>query len=137
MFLQSLNSADTHKAGDVVDVTLYEDSGPQEVNALQSSLKYPAEKLALVSITNGVVFNQEAATDTATAGLVRVARSIKPGASPVKGVKPVVTVQFKVLEDSDSPFQLSVDQATSLLVRSSDSQNILPTDADDNTTFDL
>jgi len=103
---------------------------------LQSSIKYPAEKLALVSVQNGVVFNEEAATDTATPGLVRVARSIKAGDAAVKGAKPVVTLQFKVLSDSDSPFQLSVDESASLLVRASDSQNILKAD-DGNTTFDL
>jgi len=137
MFLQSLSSADSHKAGDVMDVTLYENSGSQAVNALQSAVRYPAEKLALVSVTNGVVFSEEAATDTNTAGIVRIARSIKPGSTPVKGAKPVVTLEFKALTDSDSPYQLSVDQAASLLVRASDSKNILSDQGDNNTTFDL
>ncbi|GEM_PF-2177973 len=129
LFLQSLDSHGSHTAGDTVSVTLYEDSGTQGVNALQASVRYPSEKIEFVSADTGTAFPQEAATDTGTAGLVRVARSIKSGAAPVKGAKPVVTLTFKVLVDSSDPFELSIDDAASLLVRSSDNQSILGSSA--------
>lgn len=127
LFLQALGSDGSHKTGDTVEVTLYEDSGNQSVNALQAGVKYPAEKLEVVGVKTGDAFPQEAATDTATPGLLRVARSIKPGEPTVKGAKPVVTVQFKVLVDSPDPFELTIDDTSSLLVRSTDNKNILGT----------
>lgn len=128
-FLQSLDSDGTHKAGETIDVTLYEDSGKQEINALQAAVRYPSEKLEFVSVKSGLAFPQEAATDTSNPGLIRVARSINPGDASVKGAKPVVTFQFKVLVDSDQPFELTIDDTASLLVRSIDNQNILGTNS--------
>ncbi len=125
LFLQSLDSDSSYKTGDTLEVKLYEDSGKQAVNALQAAVKYPAEQLELTDVQTDTAFSQVAATDTATAGLVRVARSIKPGESSRKGAKPVVTLQFKVLKDSDTKFTFTIDDASSLLVRSSDNQNIL------------
>jgi len=129
LFLQSLDGHGSHKAGDTVTVTLYEDSGTQSVNALQAGVRYPSEKLEFVSADTGAAFPQEAATDAGTTGIVRVARSIKPGTASVKGAKPVVTLTFKVLVDSSDPFELSIDDAASLLVRSSDNQSILGSSA--------
>lgn len=125
LFLQSLESKKAYTNGETLDVTLYEDSGKQKVNALQAAVKYPADKLQLVNVKGETSFSQEAATDVATAGLVRIARSIKAGEPAQQGAKPVVTLQFKVVADSPNGVELSIDDAASLLVRASDNSNIL------------
>ncbi|HEX8351014.1 MAG TPA: cohesin domain-containing protein, partial [Hymenobacter sp.] len=110
-------------------------SGKQKVNALQAAVKYPSEKLELINVKGETAFSQEAATDTSTAGLVRIARSIKPGEMSVQGAKPVATLQFKVVADSADGVELTVDDSASLLVRSSDNKNILGAKA--NNKFEL
>jgi hypothetical protein len=124
MFLQSTDG-NAVKAGSTITVQLMENSGNDPVNAVQSAVTYPEQKLEFVSVKSGEAFPQEAATDSATKGLVRIARSIKPQTPPVQGAKPIATLEFKVLEDAQGPIQLNIDQATSLLVRSTDNQNIL------------
>lgn len=135
LFLQSLDTAETYRAGDELDVTIYENSGNQGVNALQAAIKYPAEQLQVTSVSNTNSFTQEAATDTSTPGLVRVARSIKPGDASLRGAKPVAVVKFKVVAEKTDAIELIVDNTASLLVRSSDNQNILDPKA--TTTLEL
>jgi hypothetical protein len=129
LFLQSLQKTGPRKAGDTLSVVLYEDSGKQEVNALQAAVRYPTDKLQFVSVKSDSAFSQEAATDTANAGLIRVARSIKPGETPVKGAKPIVTLEFRVVADTTSSVEMTVENDASLLVRSTDNKNILGSDA--------
>lgn len=113
------------RAGTTLKVTLYENSGNDPVNAVQSDVKYPTDKLEFVSVKSSDEFPQEAATDTATPGLVRVARSVKTQEPAVTGSKPVVTMEFRVLQNADSPLVFSIDKTGSFLVRSTDNQNIL------------
>ncbi len=108
-----------------VSLDLYENSGTTAVNAVQGALHYPASKLQLVGITASADFPQEAVTDTATPGLIRLARAVSVQAQPVTGDKSVATIKFKVLQKTDLASEVSVDTAASLVVRSSDSQNIL------------
>lgn len=112
-------------AGSTVQVELYANSGTQPVNAVQSAIHYPSDKLEFVSVKTSSAFPQEAATDTATAGLIRLARSTGAGAPAVTGAKPVATLEFKVIKDTDAPTKLGIDMAQSLLVRSTDNKNIL------------
>jgi hypothetical protein len=108
-----------------VSVSLYETSGSTPVNAIQGALHYPADKLQLVGITTAGAFPQEAATDTSTPGLIRLARGVTVQAPPVTGDKSVATIKFKVLQQTDLASEVSVDKAESLIVRSTDNQNIL------------
>lgn len=127
LFLHSPNTGKL-AVGQTIAVAVYEDSGATPVNAVQGDITYPADKLQLVSVQNGDVFSQVAATDTSTVGLVRMARSIQAKTSSVEGAKQVATLQFKVLPISNASgttVQLGINQATSLLVRTADSQNIL------------
>lgn len=111
--------------GTVIEVGMYENSLTDPVNAVQGAIKYPADKLRVVRVTTGDTFPQEAATDTASSGLVRFARSIAPQAAPVMGEKLVVTIEFEVLKTVDVASELIVDKQASYLVRSTDNQNIL------------
>ncbi|HEX8226755.1 MAG TPA: cohesin domain-containing protein [Candidatus Saccharimonadales bacterium] len=113
------------KAGQTFTVELHEDSGKDLVNAVQAGINYPAEKLQVVSVTTGDGFPQEAATDTTTPGLVRVARSVVPKTPAVRGQQSVAKIEFKVLPGATGPVELRVDQTTSLLVRSTDNKNVL------------
>jgi hypothetical protein len=113
------------KTNSLVKVDVYEKSGSNPINALQTAVSYPAEILSLVSVINGTAFPQDVATDTSTPGLVRVARSIKVQTPPIEGTKQIVTLQFRVIKDPTSAVKLSVDKSASLLVRSTDNQNIL------------
>lgn len=109
----------------IVTVTVYENSQTEAVNAVQGLVRYPADKLQFVGIKTAGAFSQEAATDTATAGRIRFARSIGAGGVPQTGEKQVVTLSFKVLRTVDLASAVTVDWGESYLVRSSDSQNIL------------
>jgi len=111
--------------GATVVVGLYENSGTEPVNVVQGVVKYPADKLELISVATGDVFRQVAATDAATPGIVRIARSITPGSPSVEGKKLVVSLKFKTLRPTDVASALSVDQAASMVVSSRDSHNVL------------
>ena len=112
--------------GTTVAVTVREQSGTDAVNAVQAALTYNAAQLQFVSITEGTAFPFKAAPDTATAGMVRLARGVNVGAAGVSGDNIVVTVNFKVLATSGTAaVQFNTDQ--SLIVRSSDNANILST----------
>lgn len=126
MFLESTGSKHI-TPGSTVKVTVYENSGNSPVNTVQSAVSYPADKLQYVSVRNSQAFPQEAATDATTNGLVRLARSIKPDAMPVRGSKAVAVLEFRILDGAKSPIELSVEPKTSLLVRSTDNHNILDT----------
>lgn len=112
-------------AGSTLTTTLYENSGSQPVNAVQSAIQYPAEKLQFVSIKTGQTFSQEAATDTKVSGLIRLARSIGTHGAAVNGPKVVATIEFKVLPAAQGQIVLQFDKASSLVVRSTDNQNLL------------
>jgi hypothetical protein len=109
--------------GNNVTVAMQEDSGTDPVNSVQAAVNYDATKLQFVSLAEGSTFPTVAATDTATAGLIRVARGTNAGTT-TGGKNTVVTVTFKVLATS-SATNLTYDPAFSYLVRSTDNANIL------------
>lgn len=109
--------------GSTVNVTLYEDSGTDPVNAVQASVTYDATKLQYVSVAEGTSFPTVAATSTSTPGIIRLARGTVPG-STATGNNAIATVTFRVLASSGTT-SLSYDPAFSYIVRSTDNANIL------------
>jgi chitodextrinase len=107
-----------------VTVTLKADSGSETVNAVQASLGFDATQLQFVGFTEGGPFSLVLASDAATAGKVRIARGVPTGSPAVSGDNGVVTLKFKVLAATGSA-AISFDDEASLLVRSTDSTNIL------------
>jgi hypothetical protein len=133
LYLRPVNTTNL-KAGSTVSVAVYENSGTVPVDVVQSDIQYPADKLQIMSVDTASSFPSAAATDIATPGLVRLARAIEVNTPSVQGARPVATLQFKVLQ-ATAPIELDIDQASSLLVRSSDSTNILPSTG--SSTFEL
>jgi hypothetical protein len=109
-------------SGSSLSVTIHENSGAEPVNSVQASLNYDSNKLQFVSITEGGSFPVIAATNTDTAGVIRIGRGNSD--TSVTGDKPVVTVNFKVVGNSGDAV-LSIDKAYSLLVSSSSNKDIL------------
>lgn len=117
-------SSPTVEPNGEVSVTLHADSGSETVNAVQTSLGFDPAQLQFVSFTEEGPFSQVLASDSSQAGRVRVARGVPADQVAVSGNHPVVTVKFKVLASSGSP-AIAFDESSSLLVRNTDSQNIL------------
>jgi len=116
----------TAAAGSTVSVTVREDSGLTAVNSVQSSVTYNAAQLQYISMSEGNSFTNIAATDTATAGRIRVARSVQTGSAGVSGTNPIVTLTFKVLATSGTS-SLAIDKAQSFVVSSATNGDILST----------
>jgi chitodextrinase len=121
----SMTSTSTSVApGSTVSVTIREDSGTDPVNSVQASINYDAAQLQYVSMTEGTAFPTVAATSTNTPGVIRVARASQ--GSPATGTNNIVTLNFKVLASSGTS-SLNFDRASSFVVRSTDSADILAT----------
>lgn len=80
----------TFAQGDTISVDIYEDSGTDNVNAVQANLSYPDNLLDFVGITSSPAFNVEAQS-TGGGGSVQVARG---ATTPVSGNQLVATVRF-------------------------------------------
>ncbi|HSH18246.1 MAG TPA: cohesin domain-containing protein [Candidatus Saccharimonadales bacterium] len=111
-------------SGSTFTVQLKENSGTTQVNSIQASIGYDPAQLQYVGMTEGSVFTTQAATDTATAGRVRLARAIPAGGGGVSGDNTIVTLTFKVLATSGTA-AVTLDQASSFVVTSADNKNIL------------
>lgn len=110
--------------GSNVTVTLRASTGTNPTNVVQAAVKYDPAKLQYVSIADSSVFPTVAATDTATPGLLRIARGTLPGKT-VTGDNVVATVTFKVLASGST--SVSFDQAASMIIYSVDNTNMLST----------
>jgi chitodextrinase len=124
----------TAATGSTITVTVRENSGTTPVNAVQSAIQYDPTQLQFMNLSEGGTFTSISATDTATAGLVRVARSVAAGADGISGDNPVVTLSFKVLAASGTA-ALTIDKTESIVASASDSSNILNTVAGDTYTI--
>ena len=122
----SLNPASgSYIAGDDIVVKLHEDSGSDPVNVVQTELHYDPSQLQFVGLTEGSVFNMVAATDTATPGVIRVARNV-PAGTAVSGGQDVLQVRFKVASGvAAGTAAVTLNGANSYVIRASDSANIL------------
>lgn len=110
-------------SGNTLSVTVRENSGTDPVNTVQASLNYDASQLQYTGMSNGS-FPYDAADQTDQAGVVRVARAIQSGT--LTGDQPIVTINFKVLASSGT-VNLSLDQSSSSVMRSTDNTDILAT----------
>jgi len=124
MFVGSSGSQEI-EPGKKLTVQLYENSGSQSINAVQGSITYPADKLKLVSVKTDGDFPKEAATDTSTPGLIRVARSVNEANVVLQGLKKVVSLEFDVIPTAQGDVTLRVNKNASLVVRSTDNKNVL------------
>ncbi len=107
-------------------VTLKTNSGTALVNSVQAAVNFDPAKVQFLSIVEGSVFPNQAATDTSTAGKIRIARSVQSGSGGVSGENDVVTISFKLLAASGST-DMTVDKAASFVVTADDNKNILST----------
>lgn len=113
-------------AGSTFTVAVKANSGTTMINSVQSTLTYDAAKLQYLSLSESDTFPNQAATDTATPGTVRVARSVQSGSGGVSGENTVVTLTFKVLASSGTT-AIQIDKAGSFVVTSADNKDILAT----------
>jgi hypothetical protein len=111
--------------GGTVDIKLMANSGQDTVNAVQTKVIYPADKLEFYGIQEGSAFPVVAATNAATPGEILIGRGAELGSEGTAGQHEVLTLTFKVLEDNVGSSQLRIDRGFSMLVRSSDNANIL------------
>jgi hypothetical protein len=109
----------------VFDVQVMADSGTTNVNAIQARIEYPADKLLFYGIRQSAAFPVEAATSTATPGTILIGRGTELGSSGVSGKNEIVTLSFKVLDDSVESSLIKFDPASSMLVKATDNTNIL------------
>jgi uncharacterized protein (UPF0333 family) len=106
--------------GSILTIALYEDSKSDSVNAVQTNLTYPADKLKLVKIdTSGSAFAIKAQEDGGS-GSIKIARgTIKP----VTGKQLVARAQFRAKANSGTANIEFTDGSG--IVRSSDNKEIL------------
>jgi hypothetical protein len=117
-------AAGTYEPGSTFSVAIREESGTNAVNSVQTKLGYNAAQLQFVGITEGAAFPFATATDTATPGIVRIARGVPVGAAGVTGDQVIANVSFKVLATTGTT-SLTIDNGFSLIVRSSDQTNMM------------
>lgn len=108
-----------------VKIQLSADSGRENVNAVQAAIRYPADKLDFGGITEGSAFPVVLATDYQSPGVVRLARGANVGTNGVSGQQSAATLTFTIKPGAEGTITVSLDPQSSLLVRTSDSQNIL------------
>ncbi|HSH56212.1 MAG TPA: cohesin domain-containing protein [Candidatus Limnocylindrales bacterium] len=116
----------TISSGAELSVTVRADSQTEAVNSVQAALSYDASQLQFVGLDETGPFSYVAATDTATAGIIRVARAVPQGSAEVSGDHAVVVVRFKVIATMGT-IAVGFQDDASLLVRGSDNTNVLTT----------
>jgi chitodextrinase len=83
--------------GSTFTVSIFENSGSDTVNAVQSDLTYPTSQLQFVSIDGtGSAFSIDAQADGSTAGKVLIGRGTS-GGTTVTGSQLVTTVTFRAI----------------------------------------
>jgi hypothetical protein len=113
-------SGDTVANNATVTIEVYEDSLPQAVNAVETDLIYPVDKLAFVSIDDtGSAFGVSA-QKTGDSGKVVIARGTT---TPVSGKQLVAKVTFKAIAASGKA-AVTVNN-TSQILRSDTNTNVL------------
>ncbi|HEX8226756.1 MAG TPA: cohesin domain-containing protein [Candidatus Saccharimonadales bacterium] len=117
--------AGTSSSGSTLSVTIYENSGTDIVNAAQASLRYDPAALEYLSVGASAAFDIAAATSTTTPGVINIARGT--ASKQLSGLQPVATVNFKVKPGSKGVTNLTLNPVESMVVRSSDTTNILKT----------
>lgn len=112
------------RPGSTIAVQIRVDTGGQAVNAVQADFTYPTDKLTFTSIdATGSAFDVDASSSGGS-GAVSVARG---STTPKTGDLLVATINFNVTTTGTITLAL---QNSSVLVRSSDSTDILTTKQD-------
>jgi len=94
----SLGGASSAVKGSIFTVGIYENSGPEPVNAATATLSYPTNLLTYIGISNSAAFSI-VASNGASGGQVSVDRGALPA---VAGRQLIASVQFKANTDSGS-----------------------------------
>lgn len=115
--------------GSSFQVKLYENSKDDQVNVAQLQVRYSEKQLKLDRITEETAFPIVAATDTATPGLIRVARTVPVGTGGVTGKQPVVTLHFTVLPTASGNAAIAYETDGSLIMKASDNTSIVKSTA--------
>jgi plastocyanin len=90
-------SKQTIKTGETLTLSVWADSGDQEVNAVQAKVKYPTDKFDVVSISSeGSAFEVQAQSSHAD-GVIFIARA---HVGRLKGKNLVATVELKAKEQA-------------------------------------
>jgi hypothetical protein len=111
----------TFSSGSTLKVSVYANTGGENVNAVQANVSYPTDKLQFLSVSTGGSALTIFAEKYATGGVVRLAGGTpSPGFS---GNKLIATISFKVLQDTGSA-TLSFTGESAVL-RDSDNSNTL------------
>lgn len=120
--------------GQTYSFQIRENSGTDTVNGVQANITYDASKLQYVGMSETAsAFGLVVQTNSATAGLLQLARAVNPGDPPVQGDQLVTTVKFKSKVPSGST-TLSF-AAGSQVASSVDNTNILGTTSGANLTL--
>jgi hypothetical protein len=109
-------SSGTYAPGAVISVGVYEDSGSDQVNAVQANLTYSTSTLTFSSISDSSAFGVDAQS-TGGGGSVQIGRG---AISPVSGAQLVATVRFTASAAGSASISFASGSA---VVRSSDNQN--------------
>jgi hypothetical protein len=111
----------TVAAGQTLAVQVHTNSGTATVNAVQADFSYPADKLTYVKTDDTGSGYPVSAVETASAGMVSIARG---ATTPVSGDQLVATVYFTAAKSFKGGATLSF-LPTSALVTSDTNQNII------------
>lgn len=109
--------------GGALVITLYENSGPTAVNAVQAKIIYDPAQLEYVATDLTGSFGIAAASDSGTPGVIRLARATKQ--PNVIGKQPVSAVTFRVKAGVSGTVTVKLDAAGSLLMSGPENTNIL------------
>ncbi|HSH55252.1 MAG TPA: cohesin domain-containing protein [Candidatus Limnocylindrales bacterium] len=116
--------------GQPVDVVLYANTGTEPINVVQVKVNYPADQLKFERLSEGPAFPVAVATDTATPGMIRLARTLDTDVTAVSGVSGsniIATLHFTAQPNAGGTAQLSYDASASFVMRARDNQNMLAT----------
>ncbi len=103
--------------GQTISVIVYENSGGDSVNAVQSNLSYNTSQLKYLNFTDSSAFNIEAESPSGDTGNLHFARGT---INAVTGTQAVVTARFSVVAGSGSATISFASGST--VVRSTDNQ---------------
>ncbi len=106
--------------GDSFQVDVRLNTQNEDLNAVQSNLNFPADKLEIVSITQTNSF-PILAEQTVSGGLIQLAQG---SLSPVNGDVPVATITFKAKSAGTANLSFNTDSAAPRFADSSDSLDL-------------
>lgn len=122
LYMQPSSSA--VEPNDEVLVSLRVNTGQDPVRVAQTTVLYDSARLQFIGFREEGSFTKVLADDATVPGKIRLARGVPAGDPPIAGDHIVTTLKFEVLDVSGTA-GISLDQTASLLLRGSDSSNVL------------